>query len=124
MTNLYSIFDVKTSVYGPLMSFQNDASAIRSFQEMLISGDKNSMLALYPTDYMLFVVGKFNQENGQLEGVMPTMVISGTECITNAINEVNRRKKMREALETGDVAPLQSGIPDIVDEKEFTPPLS
>lgn len=113
MANLYSIFDTKANKYGPIISFENDNTAIRSFMEMLISGDKNSMLALYPTDYLLFCVGSFNQDTGLVEPVSaPAHIISGFECIQRAVDEVNRRKNLKKALEDGNF-PLQSSVPDV-----------
>lgn len=103
-TGIYSIFDVKSAKYGPLISFENDLMAIRSFTEMLISGDKNSMLSLYPQDYLLHCLGHYDRDTGKLiPDPAPQMIISGTEAIIKAIDEVNRRKRMREALEKGEL---------------------
>lgn len=113
MANLYSIFDVKASKYGPIISFENDNTAIRSFMEMLISGDKNSLLALYPTDYLLYCVGSFDQDTGLVAtNPAPLHIVSGLECIHRAVDEVNRRKRMQKALEEG-TFPNSSGTPDI-----------
>lgn len=98
MTKLYSILDSKAGIYGPLLSFQNDSTAIRSFQEMLVSGDSNSLLALYPTDYLLYCVGDFQQDKGVVTGSLPTLVLTGLEACTKAIDEVQRRKRFREQL--------------------------
>lgn len=103
MSNLYSILDVKANMYGPIISFENDMTAIRAFSEMLISGDKNSMLALYPTDYLLFCVGSFDQKTGIVNSVpAPQHVVSGMECVSRAIDQANRRKRMQDALRSGD----------------------
>lgn len=112
MANLYSIFDVKASKYGPIISFQNDNTAIRSFMEMLISGDKNSLLALYPTDYLLYCVGSFDQDTGLVTSLpAPQHVISGLECISRAVDEVNRRKRMKQSLEEGVIFSSSSAAP-------------
>lgn len=101
MENLYSILDVKQSRYGALMTFTNDATAVRAFQEMLISNEPGSMLSLYPTDYCLFAVGSFNKETGNITPCAPQLIITGYDCMVKAIDEVNRRKKMRDALSQG-----------------------
>lgn len=111
MTNLYSIFDTKANKYGPIISFENDNTAIRSFMEMLISGDRNSLLALYPTDYLLFCVGTYDQDTGIVNSIpAPAHIISGFEAVQRAVDEVNRRKKLAKALEEGNM-PFQPSTP-------------
>lgn len=100
MTNLYSILDVKTQMYGPIISFHNDMAAIRAFMEMIISGDRNSMISLYPSDYILTVVGKFDQDKGLVEGIpRPEHVITGMEAMTRAISENEQRRRLRQQLQ-------------------------
>ncbi|UPW41599.1 nonstructural protein [Peromfec virus RodF8_46] len=99
MANLYSILDTKSGYYGSLMTFSNDATAIRSFTEMLISGDKNSMLCMYPTDYVLTVVGAFDQPTGLITGLAsPQVVINGIEAMTRACEAARVRRNRELAL--------------------------
>lgn len=96
---LFSILDLKGQVYGPLMSFINEQTAMRSFQEMLISDDKGSLLSLYPTEYSLFCIGHFENTNGKVESLpAPTLVCTGFEACTKAIDEANRRRQFREKI--------------------------
>lgn len=100
-SGLYAILDTKSGFYGSLMTFKNDATALRAFQEMLLSGDKNSMLALYPTDYTLFLVGYYDQETGIIQPTQPQLVDTGFASVQRAVEEVNRRKRLQKALEDG-----------------------
>lgn len=97
---LFSILDTKSQVYGPIMSFINQQTAYRSFQEMLISGDKNSLLSLYPTDYSLFVLGSFDNVTGKFEIFpAPTIVCTGFEACTKAIEEAEKRRNFQSKLQ-------------------------
>lgn len=99
-TRIYAIYDVKSGMYGPAMTFANDGTAIRSFQEMLISKDPNSLLSLYPSDYILFCLGLYNQETGLLESCpAPMNILSGSEAFLRACNEASERRKRAAALE-------------------------
>ncbi|UPW40887.1 nonstructural protein [Sigmofec virus UA08Rod_6251] len=103
ITNLYSILDVKSGIYGPVISFHNDMTAIRSFTEMLIKPDGQSLLSLYPSDYILCCIGHFNQEAGVIDSIpAPLHVITGMEAMTRAADETKRRELLRKAIETGD----------------------
>lgn len=98
-TRIYSIYDIKTGHYGPVMTFANDGSAIRSFQEMMISSKGESLLSLYPSDYILFCLGLYDQETGRIECCpAPMNIISGSEAFTRACVEANERRKRASAL--------------------------
>lgn len=120
MAKLYSILDTKGSMYGPVMSFQNDQTAVRSFTEMLISGDKNSMLALYPTDYILFCIADFDQSNGNINSLGPVSVISGLEAITRAVEESKRRRALSAALHGRPSTPAISDSSVVPEESVFS----
>lgn len=97
--NLFSILDVKSGMYGPVMSFVNDKTAIRAFQEMCISRDQNSLIALYPTDYVLSHVGIYDQETGIIDPCSPRIVVSGQEATTLALVELERRRSLKAQLD-------------------------
>lgn len=98
-TRIYSIYDTKSGMYGPAMTFVNDYTAIRSFQEMLCSGDDNSLLSLYPSDYILFCLGAFNQQSGFIEPLAaPANVITGMDAFTRACSEAEERRSRLERL--------------------------
>lgn len=98
-SRIYAIYDVKSGMYGPAMTFANDGTALRSFQEMLTSGDKNSLLCLYPADYVLFCLGLYDQQTGKIESCpAPMNIISGAEAFTRACVEANARRKRAKQL--------------------------
>ncbi|UPW40926.1 nonstructural protein [Sigmofec virus UA08Rod_6110] len=129
MAYLYSILDTKSNMYGPIISFQNDSTAMRSFTEMIVSGDQNSLLSLYPADYILFCLGNFEQSDGLISPLnAPQLVITGTEAVTRAIDEVNRRRLLRKALDVDSVqdiplasAPIDNAINAFVNNNGLQP---
>lgn len=113
-TRVYAIYDVKTGMYGPVMTFANDGTAIRSFQEMIIASKGESLLALYPSDYILFCLGIYNQELGKIECCpAPMNILSGAEAFTRACVEAENRRKRASAL---------SGRNDINEDSDFITP--
>lgn len=99
-TRVYSIYDVKSGMYGPVMTFCNDNTAIRSFQEMLTSGDRQSLLALYPADYILFCLGIYHQDTGVIESLpAPMNIMSGMQAFTQACQEAEARRERQKRLD-------------------------
>jgi len=62
---LYAIRDLKANIFNTPVAMDNDATAIRSFGD-LVSGDKTSLVALHPSDFALCFIGEFDIEKGIL----------------------------------------------------------
>jgi hypothetical protein len=77
MKGLYAIHDkVAKAAAGPLMTFQHDAVATRSFMD--IAGDQKSSLHAHLEDYDLVCVGEFDDEGLVVHGLdSPRVVVSG-----------------------------------------------
>lgn len=63
--NMYSVYDRKARIYNSPYVLANDQMAIRSFR--LIVNDKESMVHHYPEDFVLYRIGKFNSNTGNLD---------------------------------------------------------
>lgn len=63
---LYSVRDSRMGTFAPPCLFDNDAVAIRAFGDM-VGGDKQSLIALHPEDFVLCVLGEFDLETGRVE---------------------------------------------------------
>lgn len=106
-SKIYAIYDIKSGMYGPAMTFVNDGTALRTFQEMLCSGDSQSLLSLYPADYILFCLGIYDQQSGKIVSApSPMNIISGAEAFTRACAEASDRRRRAKAL-SGEVEPEQ-----------------
>lgn len=82
---LYSVYDKKTQVFSPPMTFHNDEHAQRDLRNEITS--KGGMLAKYPEDYELYRVGSWNDYNGKLEAVTPTILVCRVDTLIGAERE-------------------------------------
>jgi len=80
---LCSIYDVKANVYNVPFASPNREMAIRSFAATC--SDPQSMISKFPEDFILYVVGDYNDSNGS---------ISGQESFDNLCNGSNVREKL------------------------------
>lgn len=62
----FAIFDKKSGLYDFVQSFKSEADAVRACRSIVNSG-KESLLAQYPSDYELYLVGFFEQSSGLFE---------------------------------------------------------
>ena len=73
---IYVIRDIKTTYLTPTIDF-NDASAMRNFSHAL--KQEGSVLYSYPQDYSLWKIGVFDNETGDLENMIPELVMEGSQ---------------------------------------------
>ena len=66
MRKIYAIRDNKVGTFAPPCLFENDATAIRAFGD-LVSRDKDSLMHLHPEDFSLWCIGLFDVGNGRIE---------------------------------------------------------
>lgn len=70
--NIYSIYDRKAQAFNTPMFMQNDPVAIRSVQNALRTPDHQ--FGFTPEDYVLYCIGYYNETNGQIEPIEPTVI--------------------------------------------------
>lgn len=86
MKRLYAIFDKKAKSYGPIFGVPHDAVAIREFGAAVES--PNSVLAKYPEDFELHVVGSFFDDSVMpVVGFEPTVVITASAYVASQVRE-------------------------------------
>ncbi len=71
---VYSIRDARIGFMTPILE-ENDASAIRGFQNAVIAGE--GYFARFANEYDLYRVGEFDSESGQFENQIPDLLCSG-----------------------------------------------
>lgn len=73
LKRMYSLYDVKTAVYGNVMFLTTDGEAIRITQDAL--RDKNTVIANHAEDFRLDFIGTFDPTTGHLEQIdRPRMI--------------------------------------------------
>jgi len=77
---MFAIRDVKTESYGTPFFAQHRGHAIRMFQEL--ANDKRSQVWKHPRDFVLFHVGSFDDQSGEVTHLsVPAMLGMGAEFI-------------------------------------------
>lgn len=65
----YSVYDRKALQYHPPFYASTDGSAIRTFSDVV--NDINTTVGRHPADYVLFCVGSYGDQKGELMPVSP-----------------------------------------------------
>lgn len=74
-----SVFDSAVNTYSPPIFVRSLGLAIRDFRRE--AADSNSRIAQSPTDFVLFVVGEYDDESATMTALpAPRRVISATEA--------------------------------------------
>jgi len=68
-TKIFSVYDSKAECFGTPFFMPNRAMAIRVFSDL--AKDKQSMVGKHREDFMLYEVGEFNDENGDVINQKP-----------------------------------------------------
>ena len=72
---LYSYRDIKIG-FMPPQADTSDQTAIRGFSYAV--NTKEGLMNFSPKDFDLYKVGEFDTETGQITGMMPELIVSGT----------------------------------------------
>lgn len=76
---IYAIEDAKTTFMPPTIDF-NNVSAMRNFEHAVRQPD--SIMRSHPSDFALFRVGTFDNENGKIiPERSPVLVCDATLCL-------------------------------------------
>lgn len=99
MMKLFAVRDVKSESYGAPLSIVNTAMALRGFTDACCA--PGSELAKYPNDYMLYELGTWEPNSGEIVGHKhPIFVKSASEAIAAA----------KSALEATKASPVEGEL--------------
>lgn len=76
--NVYSIFDRASGVYDRPWCAHSDKAAVRSFTD--VAQDESHPIGKHPEDFTLFRVGTWVDDEGAINGEVPTKVINAAEA--------------------------------------------
>lgn len=65
MKLFFSVLDKKSGLYDFVQSFKSEADAVRACRSLVNSGNKDSLIVQYPSDYELYQVAEFDQQTGE-----------------------------------------------------------
>lgn len=83
MFGLYSIKDLKTDIFSPPMTFENDECAIDYFAG-LVAFKRDNVIARCPDNFTLFNLGDFDDSLGIINGQPPITVAGGYQLLEKA----------------------------------------
>lgn len=75
----YSIYDRKTLQYHPPFFSSTDAAAVRSFGDLV--NDSSSTVGNHPNDYVLYLVGEYDDQKGALIPCVPLHHIADAQAL-------------------------------------------
>lgn len=79
MLKAYSIYDRKTLQYHPPFFASTDAGAVRSFSDLC--NDTNTQVGAHPNDYVLYLVGDYDDQKGELIPCAPLFHVADGQAL-------------------------------------------
>lgn len=76
--NVYTMKDIKSCYTHPFVDV-NDNVAKRNFSAAINS--KYSVMNFFPEDYILFRIGEYDDQTGELLPIVPTIVCKGVDVL-------------------------------------------
>ena len=76
---VFSVFDSKAAAFNPPFCAPSYGVAERNFHTEVTSAD--SMVAKYPEDYSLFVIGDFDTDTGVLTARNPEAIVTASALV-------------------------------------------
>lgn len=77
---LFSLFDRKLREHGPIFVEQNSQTMERSLMDA-VSRSGESMLAKYPQDYDLYLIGEYETETAVVTPSVPPLMLANVADI-------------------------------------------
>lgn len=81
---VYSIRDRLSGFLQPTFEV-NDQVAYRNFEHAILQG--GSLLSSHSADYDLCCIGKFDQESGVLESMVPVVIVNGHSIFMKSVSK-------------------------------------
>ena len=82
---MYAILDVKTEAFTPPFVCHNDSHAVRMFTDACAS--PKTQYNNHPEDFMLYHLGKYNDNSGELLSLDKPKFVIGAVAVTKGLFE-------------------------------------
>lgn len=93
-SKVYSIFDLKSSVYNAPMFVINVQTVLRGLHQQY--QDQDSMIAKYAEDYLLFELGSWDDQIAELRPYeKPLMVCKMSDLLENPLEKTTEEVEMK-----------------------------
>lgn len=105
---VFSILDTVANAFNTPFFFPTVGQAVRAFKDL--ANDQNTAVARHPTDYTLYEIGEFSDENGRLVALeVPNRLGRGSDF--------TKVEGLPANISGTDAAELAALVPDDVAEK-------
>lgn len=81
----YSIYDRKTLAFFPPFFMATDGAATRSFADL--AGDMNTQVGKHPGDFVLFMIGEFDDQKGAMIPLSPIAHVIDASALVQAMQQ-------------------------------------
>lgn len=81
-----SVRDAKAEAFGRPFFVTSIGQAIRSFDDEVNRKDNENVLNNHPEDFILFHIGTFDDQTGELKSIMPKILVNGNEVKKNIMD--------------------------------------
>ena len=71
---IYAIYDTKAAAFNTPFFAHTDELAIRSSKDVV--SDKNTVYGRHPEDFVLYHVGMFSDQTGEINGIVPALHVA------------------------------------------------
>lgn len=82
----YSVYDRKALQYHPPFFASTDGQAVRSFGDL--ANDLNTNIGRHPADFVLFLIGFYDDSNGSLESTNPVQHVADAQALVQKSAEL------------------------------------
>lgn len=82
IVKIFSIKDTCIHSFGPLFNSPTIEGGMRLFRDVCLFGDENNRYKRSPEDFVLHVVGEFDDEKGELLKQEPMPLITAMEVLS------------------------------------------
>lgn len=79
MLKIYCFMDIKAKFYESPVFIRSRGDAIREFQRL--ANDKNTRVGMYPEDFVLYEIGSWSDQTGEITSQVPVSLGKGVDYV-------------------------------------------
>lgn len=82
---IYAVRDEAVQSFGVPFFVTTEAVALRNFK--ILCNDPNSTVYKSPSDFALYCLGSYNDEDASFSSILPALVLRASSCVKEPLNE-------------------------------------
>lgn len=93
---VFSIYDQKAAMFMQPMFYVNEATALRSFSQIVNAGDND--VSKHPEDFTLYHIGEYSDGTGELRDVEATVLVNALQVKEQLGPELDATEEMKAVV--------------------------